>query len=58
MSIKLGRAWLTTVLDNETDRVNIHYAQNWQVLSVICSYAAFIFDVLLVITLIIFFIKY
>ena len=36
----------------------IHYAQNWQVLSVICSYAAFICDILLVITLIVFFIKY
>ena len=36
----------------------ICYAQNWQVLSVICSYAAFICDILLVITLIIFFIKY
>ena len=34
-----------------------HYAQNWQVLSVICSYAAFICHILLVITLIIFFIK-
>ena len=36
----------------------IHYAQNWQVLSVICSYAAFICDILLVITLIAFFNKY
>ena len=36
----------------------ICYAQNWQVLSVICSYMAFICDILLVITLIIFFIKY
>ena len=36
----------------------IHYAQNWQVLSVICSYVAFICDILLVITLILFFIKY
>ena len=36
----------------------IHYAQNWQVLSVICSYVAFTCDILLVITLIIFFIKY
>ena len=32
----------------------IHYAQKWQVLSVICSYAAFICNILLVITLIIF----
>ena len=36
----------------------IHYAQNWQVLLVICSYAAFICNILLVITLIVFFIKY
>ena len=36
----------------------IRYAQNWQVLSVICSYAAFICDILLVITLITFFNKY
>ena len=36
----------------------INYAQNWQVLLVICSYVAFTCDILLVITLIIFFIKY
>ena len=36
----------------------IHYAQNWQVLSVICSYAAFTSNILLVITPIVFFIKY
>ena len=36
----------------------ICYAQNWQVLSVIYSYVAFTCDILLVITLIIFFIKY
>ena len=36
----------------------IHYAQMWQVLSVIFSYAAFTCDILLVITLIIFLIKY
>ena len=36
----------------------IHYAQMWQVLLVIFSYAAFTCDILLVITLIIFFIKY
>ena len=35
----------------------IWYAQLWQVLSVICSYAAFICDILLVVTLITFFIK-
>ena len=36
----------------------ILYAQMWQVLSVIFSYAAFTCDILLVITLIVFFIKY
>ena len=36
----------------------VHYAQMWQVLSVIFSYAAFTFDIILVITLIVFFIKY
>ena len=36
----------------------IHYTQMWQVLSVIFSYAAFTCDILLVITLIIFFIRY
>ena len=36
----------------------IHYAQMWQVLSVMFSYVAFTCDILLVITLIIFFIRY
>ena len=36
----------------------ICYAQNWQVLSVFCSYVAFICYILFVITLIVFFIKY
>ena len=36
----------------------IHYAQMWQVLSVIFFYAAFTCDITLVITLIIFFIRY
>ena len=36
----------------------IHYAQNWQVLSVIFSYAAFTRDIILVLTLIVFFIRY
>ena len=36
----------------------IHYAQMWQVLSVIFSYAAFTFDIILVITLTVFFIRY
>ena len=36
----------------------IHYAQMWQVLSVIFSYAAFTCDIILVITLIVFFIRY
>ena len=36
----------------------IRYAQMWQVLSVIFSYAAFTCDIILVITLITFFIRY
>ena len=36
----------------------IHYAQNWQVLLVIFSYAAFTCDIILVLTLIVFFIRY
>ena len=36
----------------------ICYVQMWQVLLAICSYAAFTCDILLVITLIVFFIKY
>ena len=36
----------------------IRYAQMWQVLSVIFSYGAFTCDILLVITIIVFFIKY
>ena len=36
----------------------IRYAQMWQVLSVIFSYAAFTCDIILVLTLIIFFIRY
>ena len=37
---------------------NICYAQMWQVLSVIFSYVAFTRDIILVITLITFFIRY
>ena len=36
----------------------IHYAQKWQVLSVIFSYAAFTCDIILVLMLIVFFIRY
>ena len=36
----------------------IHYAQNWQVLSAIVSYVAFTCDIILVLTLIVFFIRY
>ena len=36
----------------------IHYVQMWQVLSVMFSYVAFTCDILLVITLIVFFIRY
>ena len=37
---------------------HMHYAQLWQVLSVIFSYVAFTYNILLVITLIVFFIRY
>ena len=36
----------------------IHYTQNWQVLSVIFSYAAFTCDIILMLTMIVFFIRY
>ena len=36
----------------------IFYTQNWQVLSVIFSYAAFTCNIILVLTLIVFFIRY
>ena len=36
----------------------IHYAQVWQVLSIIFSYAAFTCNIILVLTLIVFFIRY
>ena len=36
----------------------IYYTQNWQVLSVIFSYAAFTCDIILMLTLIVFFIRY
>ena len=36
----------------------IKYAENWQVLSVICSYAAMVCDVLLIVAMIIFLLKY
>ena len=36
----------------------LHYAQMWQILSVIFSYVSFICNIILVITLIIFFIRY
>ena len=36
----------------------IHYAQMWQVLSVMFSYAAFTCNIILVLTLIVFFIRY
>ena len=36
----------------------IHYAQMWQVVSVMFSYAAFTCDIILVLTLIVFFIRY
>ena len=36
----------------------IKYAANWQVVSIICSYAAMACDVLLIVTMIVFFLKY
>ena len=36
----------------------MHYAQMWQVLSVMFSYAAFTCDIILMLTLIVFFIRY
>ena len=36
----------------------IKYAKNWQVVSVICSYAAMACDVLLIVAMIIFLLKY
>ena len=36
----------------------IKYAENWQVMSVICSYMAMACDVLLIVTMIVFFLKY
>ena len=36
----------------------IKYAENWQVISVICSYAAMAYDILLIIAMIIFLLKY
>ena len=36
----------------------IKYAENWQVISVICSYAAMACDILLIIAMIVFLLKY
>ena len=36
----------------------IKYAENWQVISVICSYTAMACDILLIVTMIVFFLKY
>ena len=36
----------------------IKYAENWQVISVICSYTAVACDVLLIVIMIVFFLKY
>ena len=36
----------------------IKYAENWQVILIICSYAAMACDVLLIVTMIVFFLKY
>ena len=36
----------------------IKYAENWQVISIICSYTAMACDILLIVTMIVFFLKY
>ena len=36
----------------------IKYAENWQVVLIICSYGAMACDVLLIVTMIVFFLKY
>ena len=36
----------------------LKYAETWQSASVICSYAAFLCDILLIVTFIVFFLKY
>ena len=36
----------------------IKYAENWQVISVICSYAAMACDILLIVAMIVFLLKY
>ena len=41
-----------------SEYIYVHYAQMWQVLLVIFSYAAFTCDIILVITLIVFFLRY
>ena len=56
----------TAILKSQKDYIRnkqklseyIHYAQNWQVLSVIFSYTAFTCNIILVLTLIVFFIRY
>ena len=49
----------TDYVRNKQKRLEyIHYAQNWQVLLVIFSYVAFTCDIILMLTLIIFFIRY
>ena len=36
----------------------IKYAENWQIISVICSYAAMVCDILLIVAMIVFLLKY
>ena len=36
----------------------IKYAENWQVISVICSYTVMACDILLIVSMIVFFLKY
>ena len=44
--------------NKEKNSEYIKYAENWQVISVICSYAAMVYDILLIIAMIVFLLKY
>ena len=46
------------ILNKEKISEYIKYAENWQVISVICSYTAMACDVLLIVTMIVFCLKY
>ena len=44
--------------NKEKNSEYIKYAENWQVISVICSYAVMVYDILLIIAMIVFLLKY